>query len=584
MNQHAKIRFQILSIAIIGGLALLFYLILNLILALNNAQRLDTLQSHHYPILEELRALKQELASVRETQAAAVGLGDTLLLEDSLRLGDGILRRLHGLRQREVHLAQQARLFSQLVERYLQTGAQLAQTLMQAPETISVYQSAMEGTVMDYNQAKQALDQLMALRQEQYQELMGQTRQAAYRANQWAAGLGALVMLILGVLASAVARRVVRDISASDRLKDEFLGTISHELRTPMNGIVGAHSLLADTTLNESQQEWLAVARDSTGNMMKIIDDVLQYSELAAGRAQPIREPFTLRTCVVPLVQQIRQDCAAKGLLFECRIGPVLDQVLVGNEVRVHFVLRHLLNNAVKFTDQGRVSLVIDTVSDELRPGQHQVRIQVEDTGPGIPQSYLSRLDQPFNQLDGSFSRRHQGMGIGLATCCAVARLLDGALNVTNLPQGGLRVEFRFNHQVAAAPGSDTPSAVAATLQGTVLVVEDNKVNRLVLQGQLQRLGLQVVLAEDGSQALQRLGSQPVDLVLMDCQMPVMDGLAATRAIRESSSAQARVPVIALTANASEADRHQCLAAGMNGFLAKPVNMDSLRRELSIWL
>src|SRR5690606_10877307 len=208
-------------------------------------------------------------------------------------------------------------------------------------------------------------------------------------------------------------------------------------------------------------------------------------------------------------------------------------------------------------------------------------RVLVQDSGPGIPPQELAELMRPFRQLDGSFSRPHQGMGIGLATCNAIARLLHGQLSLRNRPSGGLEVDFVFPVQFADAPVLSTPAPAAENAQrnrsGVVMVVEDNLVNLLVLKGYLKHMGYSVLGARNGQQALDLMQSRLIDLVLMDCQMPVMDGFEATRRIRRLPEPLCATPIVALTANAMEADRQKCFQTGMNGFLKKPVEMDEVR-------
>jgi len=441
MNRNDKVRLQIMLIALIGGLALVLYLVLNLFLTIANANRLDELQQHHYPLIEDIRALRQDLISVREGFAAAVGLGDQLLLQESMQLGADILQRITSIQQRR-QLQQRVQPVFDSVSLYLQTSTHLASTLLNDPEQIPVYQAAMEGSLQEFDAAMADLEDLLTQRQELYQALLVETRQAADRANVWAACLGALVIVLLLGLAFWVSRRVLADINESDCLKDEFLATISHELCTPMNGVVGAHSMLQDMALTDDQREWLDIAQSSADNMMNTIEAVLQYSEMAAGKAQPIRKPFTLHNGLAELQRGFRQGFAERGLAFDCIAGDILHQPLLGDEVRVLYVVRQLISNGLKFTEHGGVQLRFEVDND--RADQPMVRVRIEDTGPGIPLQHLARLQQPFNQLDGSFSRRHQGMGIGLATCMGVANLLGGSLSLQNGPQGGVTADFCF--------------------------------------------------------------------------------------------------------------------------------------------
>ena len=581
MNRNAKIRLQIMLIALIGGGVFLVYLLLNVLLSFVNANRLDDLQNHQYPIIEEIQSLKQDLTSLREGYAAAIGLEDPILLEDSIQLGESLALRLSHLQLKEEQLNLEATDTVEAVNRYLSTSHQLAKDLYENAALLPAYQVVMERSLEEFGAAMESLDSLLLKRQGLYQDSLLETKRAVDKANLWGALLGGVVIGFLVVLAWLVSRRVVRDVNESDRLKDEFLATISHELRTPMNGIVGAHSLLRETGLDENQQYWLEVANRSSNNMVMTIDDLLQFSEFSAGKAKLVLNEFQLRTKLDLLLNDIRPDFEAKQLQLNYHCDGIVDRWLSSSEGRILYVVRHLLSNALKFTERGEVTFTIEEANCPELGGEGQIRILVQDNGPGIPQHHMHRLAQPFSQLDGTFSRRHQGMGIGLATCFAIAKLLGGKLTLSTLPQG-LQAEFllpvEFVDQVISNASPSMPGP--ADFNKTVLLVEDSMVNTLVLEGQLQRMGLTVLIAENGRQALDMVQHHRVDLVLMDCQMPVMDGFEATQAIRGLEPPLSRVPIVALTANATAEDQQHCMTAGMNGFLRKPVELKLLREEI----
>lgn len=581
MNRNAKIRLQIMLIALIGGGVFLVYLLLNVLLSFVNANRLDDLQNHQYPIIEEIQSLKQDLTSLREGYAAAIGLEDPILLEDSIQLGESLALRLSHLQLKEEQLNLEATDTVEAVNRYLSTSHQLAKDLYENAALLPAYQVVMERSLEEFGAAMESLDSLLLKRQGLYQDSLLETKRAVDKANLWGALLGGVVIGFLVVLAWLVSRRVLRDVNESDRLKDEFLATISHELRTPMNGIVGAHSLLRETGLDENQQYWLEVANRSSNNMVMTIDDLLQFSEFSAGKAKLVLNEFQLRTKLDLLLNDIRPDFEAKQLQLNYHCDGIVDRWLSSSEGRILYVVRHLLSNALKFTERGEVTFTIEEANCPELGGEGQIRILVQDNGPGIPQHHMHRLAQPFSQLDGTFSRRHQGMGIGLATCFAIAKLLGGKLTLSTLPQG-LQAEFllpvEFVDQVISNASPSMPGP--ADFNKTVLLVEDSMVNTLVLEGQLQRMGLTVLIAENGRQALDMVQHHRVDLVLMDCQMPVMDGFEATQAIRGLEPPLSRVPIVALTANATAEDQQHCMTAGMNGFLRKPVELKLLREEI----
>ncbi len=583
MESNARIRLRIMLIAFLGGAAFLLYLLVNVVLASINGDRLNELQHHHYPIIKDLLLMKQDLQSIREGFAATVGLGDPLLLEDTEGLVAGVQRRFDSLIARDDQMRLPVLRLQEGFEHYSRDATSLAQQVLAHPEKLPAFHGAMSASLEQLERLQQQLQVLQTRRQKLYGELLNDTHLAVKRANLWGALLGVAVIVVLVVLAWTISRQVVRDIEKSDRLKDEFLAAISHEMRTPMNGIIGALSLLRTTSLDEDQLGWLDIANRSASGMMMSIDDLLQFSELAAGQGQPHIARFRLRPGVEKLLEACRIEAQEKNLQFEFHGGAILDRLIESHESKILFVIRHLLHNAVKFTVRGGVQLSVAQASQSSENGNAMIQVLVKDSGPGIAPEHISSLFRPFRQQDGSFSRRHQGMGIGLATCKAIANLLQGSLQVGNRGPGGLEVEFLFPVRFADMEqwvNVDKADSRISPGGRVVLIVEDNAVNLMVLKGHLQKMGYHVLSARNGRQALDLMASRLVSLVLMDCQMPVMDGFEAARAIRQLPVPLCDTPVVALTANVMDMDRQRCLDAGMNAFVQKPVDLHDLRQVL----
>jgi signal transduction histidine kinase/CheY-like chemotaxis protein len=583
MDNNSRIGLRIMLIAVIGGTAFLLYLALNVILASINGARLDELQHHHYPIIEDLRLLKQDLQSIREGFAATVGMGDPLLLEDTASLVLEVERRLERLLSRDERLKVPLQVLQQGFATYAANATALAQQMLDHPDDLPRYHEQMTASLQTLERLQRQIQQLQVQRQRMYGELLDQTHRAVNQANLWGALLGVAVIIGLVLLAWTISRRVVRDIEKSDRLKDEFLAAISHELRTPMNGIIGALSLLRTTGVDEEQKNWIEIASRSANGMMMSIDDLLQFSELAAGQEQLLTSVFMLRPGLERLLESQRPEFTDKNLLFEFHGGAILDRLIVSHEAKILYVVRHLLSNALKFTERGGVLLSVSQASQTSEEGDATIRVLVQDSGPGIAPEHLQSVFRPFRQQDGSFSRRHQGMGIGLATCHAIAHLLKGSLQVRNRPSGGLEVEFLFPVKFAdlARETRVEKGRVQPQRSKVVLVVEDNAANLAVLKGHLQQLGYHVLSARHGRQAVDLMQSRLVSLVIMDCQMPVMDGFEAARAIRKLPSPLCDTPIIALTANVMDMDRQRCRDAGMNAFVQKPVALPDLQRVIA---
>ncbi|MDM8348086.1 7TM diverse intracellular signaling domain-containing protein [Pseudomonas sp. sp1636] len=379
-----------------------------------------------------------------------------------------------------------------------------------------------------------------------------------------------------------------QELANSNRLKDEFLATVTHELRTPMNGVIGSLELMQTRSLDAELAQYQKTAASSARDMMRMVNDILVLSELQAGKLYPRREPFSLRGLLDGLRAQYAPHAEGKGLRFVLELDESLPDTLDGDAGKLAQSLGYLLDNAIKFTSQGEIRLRVgrgNTVADSL-----PLSFEVIDSGVGFSVPQETALYQRFQQIDGSMTREYGGLGIGLAICRQLVGLQGGSLSHESQPGQGscfrLDVPLTLPLPVAAppAPLQREPAQVARSPeQCTVLVVEDNAINQLVIRGMLLKLGYRVHTADNGAEALEVLRREPVDAVLLDCQMPVMDGFATCRVLRNLPDC-AELPVLAITAHSHSGDRERCLAAGMSDYLAKPVKFEALRGLLRDWV
>ena len=396
---------------------------------------------------------------------------------------------------------------------------------------------------------------------------IGQLGRACHRASQ----------LLADRRAELVHAKEVAE--AANKAKDDFLANVSHEVRTPLNGIIGITDLALDTGLTSTQRDYLDMVKQSSEDLLHLINQLLDFSKIAAGKLTLESMPIALHELVERTTKPLATRAATKGLTLTCEISPDVPSHVVGDGMRLRQVIINLVENAIKFTPSGSIQVKVEPCT--IEGAEVGVCFSIIDSGIGIPAEKQELIFHAFAQADSSTTREYGGTGLGLAICSQLVALMGGHLRVDSREGSGSAFHFNvgFRKATGALPSAPPTTAPRPSqmISLQVLVVDDNPVNRSVAAGMLHQQGHRVSLATNGREAVAAARGQRFDLILMDLQMPELDGLAATARIRDAEAKLGwRTPIVAMTARAAEDDRNRCLAAGMDDYVSKPVSKQQL--------
>ncbi|MFN9709226.1 MAG: ATP-binding protein [Burkholderiales bacterium] len=583
-----NLKRRIWMLPLLAALVFLPGVVILLILSSQTASTLGALRSAEYPYLQNITQFAWQLDGFVVLVQSAVAEGE----KDRLREASTKASHMHLLLANMKKVPGKASTVAELAQQF----DAYAQVSM---ETASIFLGSHQGDrLQSVTRMQQAYTKLNAsvnqARTEATKAVHSNISEASHRVDQMLWAFVACAVVVIGIVGvgSAILQQALKTAEQASRIKSEFLALMSHELRTPMSGVIGMLGLVLKEDLRESVRDKVELALKNARNLLNLLNDLLDIAKIESGKLKLENINFELSMIVEDTVALLKEQAAQKQTRIEVKIDPGMPRYLRGDPVRVRQILINLVGNAIKFTNQGKVQIDLKLIEAESgvshAPGTPlRLHGSVTDTGQGMSEEVRSRLFQPFEQADTSTTRQHGGTGLGLSICKQLVELMGGWIDVHTRPGQGSTFFFQIN--LERGQEDRTPEGVkefqAHETSLEVLVAEDGLTNQIVIESILQDMGHRVTLVENGELVLTTLQEKTFDVVLMDGRMPIMSGQEATRLIRRGEWQGKpiicpRIPVIALTANASSNDREEFLLAGADDFLTKPIDEGLLYKAL----